>query len=137
MPAAYVWLLQRGINALLAPTPPATPHPPRKPAGAAFGKGIYFSSELHVAFAFCQPGDGWASSGLGRGGRLRCLLVCSVEAEHVQGAHNTGGAVSTRALAPRRLASACLRTVLCMNTRENSKPKCVQLPPPSSPLLPR
>lgn len=48
--------------------------------GYVFGKGIYFSSEPHVAFAFSLPADGWQGSGLGK--RLRCLLCCSVEQEH-------------------------------------------------------
>ncbi|KAL4447186.1 hypothetical protein ABPG77_007219 [Micractinium sp. CCAP 211/92] len=55
--------------------------------GAAFGKGIYFSTELPVAFSFCQPADGWVHSTLGR--RLRCVLVCSIDREHAQGAHNS------------------------------------------------
>ena len=56
-------------------------------AGAAFGKGIYYSSELPVALAFCQPADGWLPSALGS--RLRCLLVCSIDRDHAQGAHNS------------------------------------------------
>ncbi|KAI7845021.1 hypothetical protein COHA_001387 [Chlorella ohadii] len=55
--------------------------------GSAFGKGIYFSSELAVAYAFCQPAEGWAGSALGR--RLRCLLVCSIEREAIQSSHNS------------------------------------------------
>ena len=67
--------------------PPRLPTPAPCCAGAAFGKGIYFSSELPVAFAFCQPADGWGGSALGP--RLRCLLVCSIQREHAQGAHNS------------------------------------------------
>jgi hypothetical protein len=40
-----------------------------------------------VAFAFCQPADGWLPSALGS--RLRCLLVCSIDRDHAQGAHNS------------------------------------------------
>lgn len=43
--------------------------------------------QLPVAFSFCQPADGWARSALGR--RLRCVLVCSIDREHAQGAHNS------------------------------------------------
>lgn len=56
-------------------------------AGSAFGKGIYFSSELAVAYAFCQPAEGWAGSALGR--RLRGLLVCSIERDAIQSSHNS------------------------------------------------
>ncbi|KAL4443726.1 hypothetical protein ABPG75_011463 [Micractinium tetrahymenae] len=55
--------------------------------GAAFGKGIYFSTELPVAFSFSQPADGWVHSALGR--RVSCVLVCSIDREHAQGAHNS------------------------------------------------
>ncbi len=65
--------------------PPLLAAPPC--AGSAFGKGIYFSSELAVAYAFCQPAEGWAGSALGR--RLRCLLVCSIEREAIQSSHNS------------------------------------------------
>ncbi|GAB4813523.1 hypothetical protein N2152v2_000569 [Parachlorella kessleri] len=50
--------------------------------GAAFGKGIYFSTELTVAFAFCQPGVTWRGSALG--GRQRCLFVCGIDKQHVR-----------------------------------------------------
>lgn len=55
--------------------------------GYVFGKGIYFSSEPHVAFAFSLPTDCWRHSALGQ--RLRCLLACSVQHEHALGTHNT------------------------------------------------
>lgn len=45
-----------------------------------------------MAFAFCQPADCWGSSALGR--RLRCLLVCSLDREHIQGSHNSDLVVS-------------------------------------------
>lgn len=58
-------------------------------AGAEFGCGIYFSSELPVAYAFCQKADrgSWRQSALGQH-TVRCLLVCSIEKEHIQDAHN-------------------------------------------------
>ena len=50
--------------------------------GAAFGKGIYFSSEITVAYAFCpaSAATAWGRGALGR--RLRCLLVCGVDRDH-------------------------------------------------------
>eukprot|EP00887_Chlorella_sp_A99_P004433 scaffold30.g4433.t1 len=51
--------------------------------GAAFGKGIYLTSELTVAFTFCQPAAvGWRGSELGT--RLRCVLLCGIQSEHAQ-----------------------------------------------------
>ena len=51
--------------------------------GAAFGQGIYLSTELTVAYSFCEPADvRWPGCSLGR--RLRCLLLCGVEREHAQ-----------------------------------------------------
>jgi hypothetical protein len=56
------------------------------PAGYVFGKGIYFSSEPNVAFAFALPSQGWCSSALGT--RLRCILCCSIEQGAALGTHN-------------------------------------------------
>lgn len=55
-------------------------------AGYVFGKGIYFSCEPHVAFAFALPTQGWRASALGA--RLRCLLCCSIERDAALGSHN-------------------------------------------------
>lgn len=45
--------------------------------GAIFGRGVYLSTDLGVAFAFIgEPVPGWANSEIGH--RLRCLLVCAV-----------------------------------------------------------
>lgn len=56
--------------------------------GAAFGQGIYLSTELSVAFAFSLAADALRSAALG--GRMRCLLVCGVEREHAEAAQGDG-----------------------------------------------
>lgn len=51
-------------------------------SGAIFGEGIYLSTELQVAYSFCQPGERWKGSKLApEGTRLRCVLVCGVARE--------------------------------------------------------
>lgn len=42
-----------------------------------FGEGIYFSTELTVAFAFANAGPTWRFSSLG--GRQHCLFVCGID----------------------------------------------------------
>lgn len=44
--------------------------------GAAFGSGIYLSTDLAVAFSFSKSCKGWDNSAIGR--QLRAVLVCSV-----------------------------------------------------------
>jgi hypothetical protein len=48
--------------------------------GAAFGSGIYLSTDLSVAFSFSKAGKGWVHSAIGR--QLRAVLVCSISHHH-------------------------------------------------------
>lgn len=52
--------------------------------GAAFGSGIYLSTELTVAFEFSKAAPAWGQSAIGA--RLRCVLVVAVDAEAARAA---------------------------------------------------
>lgn len=54
--------------------------------GALFGEGIYLSTAFSVAFSFTHPTPAWQGSSIGS--RLRCMLVCSVDKELVNGIIN-------------------------------------------------
>jgi hypothetical protein len=45
--------------------------------GAAFGHGVYMSTDWQTAFAFTTGRKAWQHSTLGR--HLRCLLVCDID----------------------------------------------------------
>jgi hypothetical protein len=50
--------------------------------GKTFGEGVYLSTELPVAFAFCSSSgaERWKGSSLApEGTKLRCILVCGVK----------------------------------------------------------
>eukprot|EP00775_Hariotina_reticulata_P010291 gene10291-10450_t len=48
-------------------------------SGAAFGSGIYLSTDFDVAYAFSKGAEAWQSSCIGR--QLRCVLLCDVDPE--------------------------------------------------------
>ena len=48
--------------------------------GKTYGDGIYLSTELPVAYSFCNGAERWKGSVLApEGTRLRCILVCGVK----------------------------------------------------------
>lgn len=48
--------------------------------GKTYGEGIYLSTELPVAYSFCNGAERWKGSSLAPDGtRLRCILVCGVK----------------------------------------------------------
>lgn len=49
--------------------------------GAAFGQGIYLSTDFSTAFQYTKGRKAWQHSGLGQ--HLRCVLVCGVDQQAV------------------------------------------------------
>lgn len=45
--------------------------------GAAFGHGVYLSTDFATSFAFSAAREGWQGSSIGR--YLRCVLLCEVD----------------------------------------------------------
>ena len=76
--------------------------------GAAFGQGIYLSTDFDTAFAYTKGREAWHNSTLGR--HLRCVLVCEV-AEHAAVQQKGTSAHRSVAYCPHKQGLSCDLTV--------------------------